>query len=189
MGVPFDIINRFQEVVFISKEEKKQKNDADYCSPIGDHKSVIFGTVSDCTRFHLLELKCISLTYHPSPVFLLLYIYTEWSYFLFCIVFALPAPPIYTEHASRYKFALNTLDKKLSCSFIEVKKMLTVSLAEGWPGYDWTASCEKAAVLELRGVWSTPSLPLLPGPLRSRMVVFVTLPSMGQIDLLAHYLY
>ena len=38
-------------------------------------------------------------------------------------------------------------------------------------------------------VWSTPSLALLPGPLSTRMVVPVWVPSLGQIDQFQNYLY
>ena len=38
-------------------------------------------------------------------------------------------------------------------------------------------------------MWSTSSLPLLPGPLRPGVVVPVRVPSMGQIDLFKSYLY
>ena len=42
----------------------------------------------------------------------------------------------------------------------------------------------EAPVLELWGIWSTPSLPLLPGQFWPRMVVPVKVPSIDQIKLL-----
>ena len=52
-----------------------------------------------------------------------------------------------------------------------------------------TASDGEAKVLELRGVWSTPSLPLLPGTLCPKMVAYVKVPSIGQIHMFKSYLY
>ena len=43
--------------------------------------------------------------------------------------------------------------------------------------------------LELWGMWSTISLLLLPGPLCSRVVILVGVPSIGQIELFIHLLY
>ena len=40
----------------------------------------------------------------------------------------------------------------------------------------------KSLVLVIRGVWSTPSQPLLPGPLCHRIAVLVWLQSIRQID-------
>ena len=47
----------------------------------------------------------------------------------------------------------------------------------------------KAPVLELWGMWSTLSLPLLPGSLLPGVVVPVRVLSMGQIELFNHLLY
>ena len=56
------------------------------------------------------------------------------------------------------------------------------------PRYDIKPSASETPVLELWGMWSTPSLPLLPGPLRSGIVVSVMVQSMGQIELFNHLL-
>ena len=48
-----------------------------------------------------------------------------------------------------------------------------------YPGYDIKPSDGKAPVLELCKMWSIPSLSLLPGPLRPRVVVYVRILSMG----------
>ena len=47
----------------------------------------------------------------------------------------------------------------------------------------------EALVLELWGMWTTFSLPLLPGSLLPRAVVSVCVPSMGQIEIFNHFLY
>ena len=52
------------------------------------------------------------------------------------------------------------------------------------PGYDTKPYDGEASVLEPWRILSTPSLWLLPGPLWSRVVVAVRLPSMGQVELL-----
>ena len=44
-------------------------------------------------------------------------------------------------------------------------------------------SNDKTPVMELWGIWSTPTLPLLPGPHRLRVVVSDGVLSMGQIEL------
>ena len=72
--------------------------------------------------------------------------------------------------------------------------MPTLSLEMGktineCPGYEAKPSNSEASVLELWGMWSTLSLPLLPGPLSPWVVVFVKVPSMGQIELFNHLLY
>ena len=54
------------------------------------------------------------------------------------------------------------------------------------PGYDTKLSGSKVPVLEIWGVWITTSLPLLPDPLWSGVVVFVRVPFMGQIELFNH---
>ena len=38
-------------------------------------------------------------------------------------------------------------------------------------------------------MWSTPSLPLLPSPLRPGLVISVSISCMGQIDLFKNHLY
>ena len=57
-------------------------------------------------------------------------------------------------------------------SWLGLLNALTVFLQRGktippnkYPGYDTKQSDIEAPVLGLRGIWSTPSLPLLPGPL------------------------
>ena len=53
-----------------------------------------------------------------------------------------------------------------------------------FPGYDTKQSDgEVPVMLELWRMWSTPSLPLLPGPLWSRVVAPDRVLSMGQIEL------
>ena len=52
------------------------------------------------------------------------------------------------------------------------------------PGYDTKQVEGKTSVnLELWGIWSTPSLPLLPGPLWPGVVAANRVQPMGQIDL------
>ena len=46
----------------------------------------------------------------------------------------------------------------------------------------------QAPVLELWGMWSTSSFPLLSGSLKPRVVVPIRVPSMGQIELFNHLL-
>ena len=59
-----------------------------------------------------------------------------------------------------------------------------VRLPNERPGYDTKQSDGEASVmLDFWGVWSTSSLPLLPGPLWLRMVAPDRLLSMGQIEL------
>ena len=53
-----------------------------------------------------------------------------------------------------------------------------------YPGYDIKQSNDEAPVLKLWGMWSTPSLPLLPGPLWPSGVAHDRVQSMGQNDLL-----
>ena len=45
----------------------------------------------------------------------------------------------------------------------------------------------EASILKIGGVWSKPSLPLLPGPLWPRAVVPVRVSSIGQIYLFENY--
>ena len=52
-------------------------------------------------------------------------------------------------------------------------------------GYDTKLSEGEDPAQELWGMWSTPSLPLLPGQLWPRVVVPDGLPYMGQIELLS----
>ena len=52
--------------------------------------------------------------------------------------------------------------------------------------YDIKQSNGESLVPELWGMWSTPSLPLIPGPLWPWVVVTARVPSMGQIDLFDH---
>ena len=52
-----------------------------------------------------------------------------------------------------------------------------------YPGYDTKPSDGEAPVLELWEMWSTPSLPLLPGPLFLEVVAHERFLSMGQIEL------
>ena len=54
---------------------------------------------------------------------------------------------------------------------------------------DMKQSDGEASVLELWGMWSSPSLPLLPGPLWPRVVVPVRVLSMVQIELFNHLVY
>ena len=52
------------------------------------------------------------------------------------------------------------------------------------PGYDTKPSdYEARMILELWGIWSNSSLPLLPGPLWARVVALERVPPMGQIEL------
>ena len=51
-----------------------------------------------------------------------------------------------------------------------------------YPGYDIKLSDGKASVLDFWGMWSTPSLPLLPGSLRPRVEAPDRVLSMGQIE-------
>ena len=57
------------------------------------------------------------------------------------------------------------------------------------PGFDSKPSDGEAAVLELWEMWSTPSLPLLPGPLLPRVVVPIRVPAMVQKEMFNHLLY
>ena len=57
------------------------------------------------------------------------------------------------------------------------------------PGYDTKLFEGEALILELWGMWSTPSLPSLPGPLWLRVVVSIKVLSLGQIEPLNHLLY
>ena len=52
-----------------------------------------------------------------------------------------------------------------------------------------TASGGEAPAAELWRLWNSPSLPLLPGPLWLRQVVFVTVISMSQKDLYENHFY
>ena len=52
--------------------------------------------------------------------------------------------------------------------------------------WQWTESDGEASVLEIWGMWSTPSFLLLPGPLWARMVVPTRIPFMGQLELFNH---
>ena len=52
-----------------------------------------------------------------------------------------------------------------------------------WPQSDTKLSDGEASVLEHWWMWSTPSLPLLPGPLWLKMVIPVRAPSTGQIEI------
>ena len=51
------------------------------------------------------------------------------------------------------------------------------------PGYDIKQSNGEAPALEIWGMWSTPSLPLLPGPLWLGVIAPDRILSMGQIEL------
>ena len=60
----------------------------------------------------------------------------------------------------------------------------TDSIPNECPGYDSKQSDgEVPVMLEFWGMWNTPSLPLLPGPLLSRVVAPDRVLSMGQIEL------
>ena len=59
----------------------------------------------------------------------------------------------------------------------------TTHLCNECPGYDTKPGEGEAPVLELWGVWSTPSLPLLPVLLWPNMILHVRVASMGQIEL------
>ena len=59
-----------------------------------------------------------------------------------------------------------------------------VRLPHKCPGYDTKQSDGEASVmLELWGMWNTPSLPSLPGPLWPGVIAPDKVPSMGQIEL------
>ena len=62
---------------------------------------------------------------------------------------------------------------------IRVKSIKT----EAFLRHDTKPSDDEASVLELWGMWSTPSLPLLPGPLSPGVVVLVKILSKGQVEL------
>ena len=49
-------------------------------------------------------------------------------------------------------------------------------------GYDIKQSDSDTLALEIWGMWSTPSLPLLPGPLWPGVVSLDRVPSMSQIE-------
>ena len=53
------------------------------------------------------------------------------------------------------------------------------------PDYDTKPSYGEAPGLELCGMWSTPSLSLLPAPLRLEVEIPVSVPSMGQIEIVS----
>ena len=53
-------------------------------------------------------------------------------------------------------------------------------------GYNIKTSDGEARILKIWGMWSSTSLPLLPGPLRLGVVVPVRIQSMGQIKLFKH---
>ena len=55
-----------------------------------------------------------------------------------------------------------------------------------YPKYDTKISDDEASVLELSGIESTLSLPLLPGLLWPRVVVSVRVPTRSRIDLFKH---
>ena len=57
------------------------------------------------------------------------------------------------------------------------------------PGYDNKPNDDEAPVLDLWGMWSTPSLALLPGPTWHWVVIPVRVPSVGQIEQFNHLLY
>ena len=63
-----------------------------------------------------------------------------------------------------------------------------VTPSNNCPGYDTKHSNVETSVLKLWGMWNTPSLPLLPGPLLLRVVVTVWTPSIGQVELFNHLL-
>ena len=53
-----------------------------------------------------------------------------------------------------------------------------------WPGYDTKQfDGEVPVMLELWGMWTTPLLPSLPGPLWPRVVAADRVPSIGQIKI------
>ena len=62
-----------------------------------------------------------------------------------------------------------------------------------WLYNTWTrhlSTCDgEVPILELRGKWSTLSLPLLPASFWSRVIVSATVPPIGQIELFNHLLY
>ena len=62
-------------------------------------------------------------------------------------------------------------------------------LSNDYPGYDSKLSDDEAPVLEPCGMWSTPSLPLLPGSLGSREVIPVRVMFTSQIELFNHFPY
>ena len=53
-------------------------------------------------------------------------------------------------------------------------------------GYDTKQSDDKLQILELKEMWTTPSLSLLPAPLSPGVVVLVRFSSLGQIELFNH---
>ena len=55
------------------------------------------------------------------------------------------------------------------------------------PGYDTKQSVGEVPVRELWVMVSTPSLPLIPGPLSTGVVVPVRVQSMGQIELFNYF--
>ena len=60
------------------------------------------------------------------------------------------------------------------------------SLPHKCPGYSTKLSDGETPILELWGMWTTPSLPLLPGPLWSGVAVPARVLSLDQIKLFNH---
>ena len=80
--------------------------------------------------------------------------------------------------------------------YIFLQPQRTVNFVEGksppedvsWVWYVTASGCE-AQFLKILGVCSTFSIPLFPGPIWPRVVVFVRVQSMGQIHQFENYLY
>ena len=92
---------------------------------------------------------------------------------------------IFGDHVSDFFFSLWT-HSHLFILFLSMPTIASLhrgkNLPNECPGYD-TKQSEVPVMLELWGMWSTPSLPLLPGPLWSGMVAPDRVLSMGQIEL------
>ena len=80
--------------------------------------------------------------------------------------------------------------RSIQPSWLELSNTLTASLlkvktptSNECPGYDIKQSADEAPPFKIRGMWSTLSLPLLPGPFRLGEVALDKFLSMGQIEL------
>ena len=65
----------------------------------------------------------------------------------------------------------------------------SADMGQLYPGYDIKPSDTEVTFLDLWGMWSTPSLSLLPDPLLPKVVVPGRVPSVGQVELFNHLLY
>ena len=94
------------------------------------------------------------------------------------------APAPHTHRAEPYQQLKLFTDSALWSGAAEYADCMSAeeySSSNEWPGYDTKQSGGEAPVLGLWEMWSTSSLPLLPGPLWLEMVVPLMVPSKGQI--------